>query len=152
MLKAAEEEGIELVRQPVEAVFRSGEIPKDWEVSYILNLFKGKGKALERGNYSGLKLTDQVMKLAEHVLVPLIRGMVDIDAMQFGFVQERGTFDAIFIVHQLQEEHIVERKPLYFAFVDLEKTFDRVSRKVFLGAMRSLGVEEWDTYHSGHVH
>ena len=44
MLKAAGEEGVELVRQLVEAVFRSGEIPKDWEVSYILNLFKGKGR------------------------------------------------------------------------------------------------------------
>ena len=30
------------------------------------------------------------------------------------------------------------------AFVDLEKTFDRVPRKVDIwGAMRKLGVEEW---------
>ena len=61
-------------------------IPTDWQESFILNLYKGKGDALERGNYHGLKLTDQVMKLLERVLDSFIREMVDIDAMQFGFV------------------------------------------------------------------
>ena len=32
---------------------------------------------------------------------------------------------------------------LYFAFVDLEKAFNRVPRKVLWWAMRSLGIEEW---------
>ena len=32
---------------------------------------------------------------------------------------------------------------LYFAFVDLEKAFDRVPRKVLWWAMRSLGIDEW---------
>ena len=35
------------------------------------------------------------------------------------------------------------KKPLFFAFVDLEKAFDRVPRKVLWWALRSLGVEEW---------
>ena len=39
----------------------------------------------------------------------------------------RGTTDAIFIVRQLvQEKHLAANKPLYMAFVDLEKAFDRV--------------------------
>ena len=143
MLKATGEKGVDLAKQLAQAVFNSGEIPDDWEVSHILNLFKGKGEALERGNYRGLKLTDQVMKLLEHVMDPIIRNMVDIDAMQFGFVNGRGTTDAIFTVRQLQEKYIAARKPLYLAFVDLEKAFDRVPRKVLWWAMRSLGVEEW---------
>ena len=69
--------------------------------------------------------------------------MVDIDEMQFVFVPGRGTTDAIFIVRQLQEKYIAAKKPLYFAFVDLEKAFDRVPRKVLWWALRSLGVEEW---------
>ena len=31
----------------------------------------------------------------------------------------------------------------YFAFVDLNKTFDRVSRDVIWWAVRKVGVEEW---------
>jgi len=77
------------------------------------------------------------MKLVEHVLEDKIRDMVDFDEMQyemqFGFVPKKGTTDAIFIVMQLQEKYISVisvKKPLYFAFVDLEKAFDWVPRKV----------------------
>ena len=57
-----------------------------------------KGDALLRGNYRGLKLLDQVMKVMEHILATIIRTQVDIDAMQFGFMPGRGTTDAIFIL------------------------------------------------------
>ena len=60
-----------------------------------------------------------------------------------GFVPGRGTTDAILIVRQLQEKYIAVKKPFYFAFVDLEKAFDRMPRKVLWWALRSLGVEEW---------
>ena len=112
--------GIELLTELTEVVFCNGVNPTDWQESFILNLYKAKGDALERGNYRGLKLTDQVMKLLELVLDSFIREMVDIDAMQFGFVPGRGTTDAIFIISQLQEKYIAANKPLYFAFVDLE--------------------------------
>ena len=63
--------------------------------------------------------------------------------MQFGFVPGRGTTDAIFIIRQLQEKYIAANKPLYFAFVDLEKASDPVPRKALWWALRSFGVEEW---------
>ena len=46
MLKAAGEEGLEKFRLLAELVFSSGEIPKDWEKSLTLNLYKRKGEAL----------------------------------------------------------------------------------------------------------
>ena len=46
-----------VLRDLTETVFSNGVIPKDWEESYILNLYKGKGDALNCGNYRGLKLT-----------------------------------------------------------------------------------------------
>ena len=72
-------------------------------------------------DYRGLKLTDQAMKLLARVLDSSIRGMVNIDSMQFGFVPGQGTSDAIFIIHHLQEKHFAANKPLYLAFVNLEK-------------------------------
>jgi len=38
---------------------------------------------------------------------------------------------------------IAAKKPLYFAFIDLEKAFNSVPRKVIWWAMRSLGVKKW---------
>ena len=66
----------------------------------------------------------------------LIRQLVSIDDFQFGFVPGRGTTDAIFVVRQLQEKYIAANKRLYMAFIDLEKAFDQVPRKVIWWAPR----------------
>ena len=63
--------------------------------------------------------------------------------MQFGFMPGKGTTDAIFVVHQVQEKFLAKKKHLYFAFVDLEKAFDRVPREVVRWALRMSGVDEW---------
>ena len=66
-----------------------------------------------------------------------------IDSMQFGFLNGRGTTDAIFIVRQLQEKYLAKNRDLWMAFIDLEKAFDRVPRKVIWWALQRLGVGEW---------
>ena len=63
--------------------------------------------------------------------------------MQFGFMPGRGTIDAIFIARQLQKRCFGNKKKLYFAFVHLEKAFDRVPREVGRWSLRKLGVMEW---------
>ena len=98
---------------------------------------------MERGNYHGLKLTEQVMKVLERIVDGLIRHMVLIDDSQFGFVPGRGTTDAIFVVRQLQDKYLAANKRLYKDFVDLEKASDRVPRKVIWWVLRKLGVDEW---------
>ena len=50
MLKATGEVGIELMTELTEVVFCNCVIPTDWQESFILNLYKGKVDALERGN------------------------------------------------------------------------------------------------------
>ena len=55
----------------------------------------------------------------------------------------KGTIDAIFIARQLQDKYLGKKKNLDFAFVDLEKEFDRVPRDVVRLAMRKLNVDEW---------
>ena len=63
--------------------------------------------------------------------------------MQFGFMPGRGTIDAIFIARQLQERYLGNKKKLYFAFVVLEKAFNRVPREVVRWSLRKLRVMEW---------
>ena len=143
MVKASEDTGIELITSLANQIIKDCVIPQDWQSSVIVNCFKGKGDALDGGNYRGLKLVDQVMKVIERVIGKLLRERIDIDEMQFGFVPGRGTTDAIFLLRQLQEKYLGKRNNLYLAFVDLEKAFYRVPRRVVWWAMRKLGVDEW---------
>jgi len=43
----------------------------------------------------------------------------------------------------MQEKFRVKGKKLFFGFVNFEKAFHRVPRKVIRWARRKLGVEEW---------
>ena len=84
------------------------------------------------------------MKVLERVLEKRIRCQASIDNMQFGFMPEKGTTDAIFIMRQVQEKHQAKKKKkLYYVFMDLEKTFDRVPREVVRWDFKKLGVDEW---------
>ena len=132
MIRVAGNMGASMIRDLAAAIIRNGKVPSDWEQSFIVCLYKGKGDALGRGNYRGLKLTEQVMKVLERIVDSLIRQLVSIDNSQFGFIpgRGRGTTDAIFVVRQLQEKYLAANKRLYMAYVDLEKAFDRVPQKV----------------------
>ena len=43
------------------------EVPADMQQSFSVCLYKGKGDALDRGNYRGLELTEQAMKVIERI-------------------------------------------------------------------------------------
>ena len=62
--------------------------------------------------------------------------------MQFGFLHERGTIDAIFIMRRFQEEYHAKGEMLYMCFMDLEKAFARVLRKVLEWATRKNGIPD----------
>ena len=70
MLKQVGEAGAEEVRDLVENIISEGCIPTDWQESFIVNLYKGKGEVLNRGNYRGLKLIEQVTSKFREFMSP----------------------------------------------------------------------------------
>ena len=65
--------GASMICDLAAAIIRDGKVPSDWQQSFIVYLYKGKGEALERGNYRGLKLTEQGMKILERIVDGLIK-------------------------------------------------------------------------------
>ena len=86
MLKAAGEDGTRWMTELCNAVVRDGKIPEDWSRSWLVNVYKGKGDALECGSYRGIKLVEHAMKILERVIERRVRNVVKIDSMQFGFM------------------------------------------------------------------
>ena len=61
-----------------------GFIPAEWELTTIVNCYKGKKDALERGNCRDLKLF-------ERFIMESLMQQVDMYEMQFGFMSGRET-------------------------------------------------------------
>ena len=62
IIRAASDMGASMILDLAAAIIREDKVPSEWEQSLIVCLYKGKGDALERGNYRGLKLTDRLWK------------------------------------------------------------------------------------------
>ena len=82
------------------------------------------------------------MKIVERVLERRIRELVNNDSMQFGFMLERETTDALFVVQTMQKKYRDKKKKLHRCFVDIEKAIDRVPRKLMEWAMRKKGLSQ----------
>ena len=51
--------------------------------------------------------------------------------VQGGFRRGRGCTDQIFIVRQICEKYLGKGKDVYFAFLDLEKAYERCNMECF---------------------
>ena len=71
-----------------------------------------------------------------------IQALVHFNEAQIGFIPENGTTDALSIVQRLQAENRAKDKRMYICFVDLDKAFDRVPRRVMVWAMRKKDLPE----------
>ena len=128
LLKCAGEDCITWLTDLCNAIVKEGEMPNDWNRSYMINLYKGKGDALECGSYRGIKLLEHAMEVFERVMEDkdklcilmicnLNSHQVKVQRMQCSYCYS-------------SRRYLVKKRDLWMAFVDLEKAIDRVPRDV----------------------
>ena len=122
--------------------FVSGVVPKEWCEACIVPLYKGKGDKYECGSYRGISLLSVVGKLYGRVLINRISSETEcaIGEEQCGFRRGRGCVDQVFAVRQMCEKAIERGKEVVWAFMDLEKAYDRVDRNALWKVLCIYGV------------
>ena len=117
-------------------------VPVDWVIACMVLLYKGKGDMYECSNFRGISLLSVVGKVYGRVLINRIRDKTEnvIAEVQGGFRRGRGCTDQVFIVRQICEKYLGKGKDVYFAFLDLEKAYDRVDRDAMWDVLRIYGI------------
>jgi hypothetical protein len=111
-------------------IFRSNKMSDECRRSILVPIFKNKGGMQSCTNYRGIKLMSHTMKLCEKIIEHRLRGVTNVTENQFGFMLERSTTDAIFLIRQLMKRCRDQKKDLHKIFIDLEKAYDKVPRNV----------------------
>ena len=142
MIVASGEIGVKVMMDLYQRVLDGRGMSDECKNSVIVPIFKGKGDVIICGSYRGVKLLELAMKMVERVLERRIRALINLNKKQFGFMPGKGTVDAVFIVIGMQEEYQRNDKKLYLCFIDKEKGFVRIPRKVMEWAMRKEGLLE----------
>ena len=76
------------------------------------------------------------------MLIDKIRTRTDgvLEEEQYGFRKWRGCVDQLIVVRQLCEKFLVKEKNLFWFFMDLENSYDRVDRDALWQVMQLYGV------------
>lgn len=69
-VKVAGEAGVDMIIDLLNQIRALGVILAEWELATIVNCYKGKGDSSETGNHKGLRLTDQILHIAEKRTIP----------------------------------------------------------------------------------
>ena len=130
------EVGIQVMAEICQKVLDGFGMSAEWALCIIVPIFKGNGDIWNCSCYGAVKLLEHGMNVVLNVLEKRLRRIVYVDEMQFGFMPERGTIDAVFILRIMQEEYNAKGKKFYMCFVDQKNAFDRVPRKILEWALR----------------
>ena len=118
-------------------ILRSNKMPEEWRRSIVVLIFMNKEDIQSCYNYRGIKLMSHMTKLWVRVIEHRLRRLMCITMNQFGFMPGRSTIEAIFLLRQVMERHRELKKVLHMVFMDLEKAYDKIPRKVMRWALEN---------------
>ena len=141
-LKAGGASIVEWLVRLLNVCFVTSVVPLDWMSACIVPLYKGKGDRHECANYRGISLLSVVGKVYGKILIKRVRDGTDavICDVQGGFRRGRGCVDQVFVVRQICEKYLMKGKEVFWAFMDLEKAYDRVDREGMWDILKVYGV------------
>ena len=142
MILAIGDVGIRVLIELCQRILDGNGMPADWAMSGAIHILEGEGYIMTCGMHWDVKSLENAMKIIENVFDKRLRKVATIDDMQFGFIPDKGSIDATFIVTRLQEEYLAKQKKLYIRFEYLEKAFAGIQSKVMVWIVRINGMPD----------
>ena len=126
-------------------IYENGDIPDDLCKSIFIALPKQPG-ATECELHRTISLMSQITKILLKILTGCIRNKLgpEIAEEQNGFVEDKGTRNAIFCLSTLIERSLQVQRNLYLCFIDYSKAFDCVKHRDLFSILHNLNIEGKD--------
>jgi len=143
MLKMLDEIGLDLIHQLFNKIYDSGKLPEDMLKSEFIALPKKPG-ATECENHRTISLMSHLTKLLLRILTNRMKKRIhfEIAEEQYGFMPDKGTRNAVFVLKNLAQRSIEMQKDLYLVFIDYKKAFDRVKHTHLLEMLDNIGIDD----------
>ena len=86
-------------------------------------------------------------RLVLQIVINRIRGrtLVEIAPIQYGFMPDKATGNAIFVLQRLVERSVEKQRGVYTCFIDYSKAFDTVNHELLVELLQSLDVDKSET-------
>ena len=145
MIKALEGFGITTLTKLINNIYDTGHIPLDLSKSIFIALPK-KQNANECENHCTISLMRHVTKILLRVIMMRIRNKIlpEIAQEQCGFIEGKGTVNALYIIRTIIERALEVQKDLHLCFIDYTKAFDKVKHDNIIDILEALNIDGKD--------
>ena len=135
---------IDFLVQLFNFLFNNGVFPDNWTESILLPLYK-KGDINDPNNYRGISLCDISSKLYSSIINSRLIEWIEVNDItgehQAGFKRNYSTVDHMFTLLAAVQKQFANNRKLYVAFIDFEKAFDSISRKLLWPILMKNGIK-----------
>ena len=140
-LKADVNTTVEALHKLFTNIWEKEDIPTEWKTGHLVKLPK-KGDLGDCGNWRGITLLVLANKVLTRIILERIKRQVDkkLRQEQAGFRPERSCGDQIATLRIIVEQSVEWNSPLYMCFIDFQKAFDSLDRKVIWNLLQHYGV------------
>ena len=129
-----------ILKETINRIHDTEEIPESWLEGHIKRLYKGKGKKGKCSNERGITLASNIGKVYERILNERIKEKVNITEAQGGGITGNATVDHLVVLKEAMREIKSRGKTAYIVFLDVQKAYDKAWLDAILHTMYKNGV------------
>ncbi|CAF3398890.1 unnamed protein product [Rotaria socialis] len=125
-------------------VWNDEEVVEDWTTAILIRLYKNKGDRTVCGNYRGISLLVVTGKIFSRIILNRIQNVIykQLLEQQAGFRRNKSTIDPIFTLKLIMEKSQEYNKSLFLCFIDIQKAYDSVDRKLLWKVCRGYSISD----------
>jgi hypothetical protein len=122
-------------------IIQGGKIPEEMKLGYISSIHK-KGDRRSCSNYRGICVINPIMKAFGRLIKHRLEEDYVSSEEQCGFTTGRSCIDHIFTLRQILEKCQEKTKQIGIVYIDIEKAYDSVPRKLLWQALEQASISE----------